>query len=88
MCIHNYNVIHINSDTNICIVLKNDIENVINYKCSDIILTVLKNNDILIRDKEFAYLTTKMNIIRAKSIDYIKIQDIVIKLENNKWTIK
>lgn len=78
--------ITVNSGKKIRIVLNNS-KKALKYKCSNIILNVLKNNDILLRNKDYAYYVSKMKIIKAKDINYIKIGSIKIKLINNKWTI-
>lgn len=72
-------------DHNIIIFLKNGAK--IQWKCSAVILTVMKNNDILLRDRNNAYSVTKMQIVKAEEIDFMQISEIKVKLINNKWTI-
>lgn len=50
-------------------------------------ITIMPNNDILLRDKkDFSY-TSKMEIIKANDIKHIKIENLILKLKNNQWQI-
>ncbi len=74
-------------DAIFCVVYADKSKEAAQYKCQDVIVTIQKNNDILLRNRAYAYYVTKMVIIKADSIDYIQIADTKIKLINNKWTI-
>ena len=51
------------------------------------IITIMPNNDILLRDKrDFSY-TSKMEIIKVKDIKYIKINNLILRFKNNQWVI-